>query len=171
MKRARLMWLLASGSMLVGCVADRNERLAIGTRETPSFGRAAVRAEPETLDGSTRPRREWDTTMVVLAVDGVVHGPTLRTSDRVGRRAKADTVGVFPDARRETRSGSDAIRALSGWGRAVMELGLMPARALGAGLGGWDDWSPRRVWKRRPADRVPTASVPALREDADDRRP
>jgi hypothetical protein len=171
MKRAWAIGVLVCGMMLAGCAADRNERLAIGTRPTPSFGPAKVRVDAETVERTTRPRREWDTTVVVLAMDGVVHGPTLRTSDRVGRRARADTVGVFPDARRETRSGSDEVRAISGWGQAVMELGLMPARALGAGLAGWEDWSPRRVWKRRPADRVPTASVPALREDADDRRP
>lgn len=163
---ARPMGVLMVGLVLAGCAADRNERLAIGTQPTPSFGEC-----PEVGERPSRARRDWDTTVVVLAVDGVVHGATLRTPDRVGRRAKADTVGVFPDARRETPRGSDLSRAARSWGRAVMEVGLMPVRSVGAGLGGWVDWSPRTVWKRRPTDRVPAASVPARREEPDDRSP
>ncbi|MCC5822726.1 MAG: hypothetical protein LAT64_04040 [Phycisphaerales bacterium] len=162
--------LLALALMLAalgtgGCVSHQNERLAIGTRATPTFGggSALSMAGPGTLQ-----RSRWRTMVIVAPVDGVVHGPPLRTLRPVGRRADADRVGMFPlttpiAAPVAPRPRNEFSESFGPLGRATLEPVLMPYRLVRAVRAGWWTWSPMQIWKRTRADRDRSASVGGVR--------
>ena len=149
-----------------GCASPRNERLTLGVRPTPSFGGgpSLTMAGPGTLE-----RSRWRTMVVVSPIDGVVHGPTLRTLRPVGRRADADRAGVFPLTGPQRRSarpagpGAKTGAALGPLGRATLDPALMPYRLYRAARSGWWGWSPMEIWKRTRADRDRSAAVGGVR--------
>jgi hypothetical protein len=147
-----------------GCAATLNERLAVGTRPTPSFGgwSGPGMAGPGTLD-----RRQWPTMIVVTPVDGVVHGETFRTMALVSRRAGADRAGVFPlpesGGAGESSLGWDAAVTVREFGRGMADPWLAPWRGWRAwAAGGWT-WSPMEIWKRTRQDRARSAAVGGVR--------
>ncbi len=163
MKRAGAVMLAAGIWAAGGCSAALNERLAVGTRPTASFGgwTGPGMAGPGTLD-----RRQWPTMILVAPIDGVVHGETFRTVPVVSRRAGADRAGVFPRPELAGRSGvseGDVSEAARELGRAVADPWLIPWRAWRAwAAGGWT-WSPMEIWKRTRQDRARSAAVGGVR--------
>lgn len=158
--------LCCAALFTAGCVSDRNERLAIGTRPTPSFGGGPSLTM---VGAGTTDRSRWRTMVVVSPIDGVVHGPTLRAYRPVGRRADADRAGVFPLTGPERRAarrpgpGAGARGALAPLGRTVLDPVLMPYRLVRAARTGWWTWSPVQIWKRTRADRDRSAAVGGVR--------
>lgn len=163
MKRAGAVMLAAAVWAAGGCSAALNERLAVGTRPTASFGgwTGPGMAGPGTLD-----RRQWPTMILVAPIDGVVHGETFRTVPVVSRRAGADRARVFPPPTPESRrrvGERDLAEAARELGRAVADPWLIPWRAWRAwAAGGWT-WSPMEIWKRTRQDRARSAAVGGVR--------
>lgn len=145
-----------------GCSATLNERLAVGTRPTPSFG---AWSGPGMAGAGTLDRSRWPTMIVVSPIDGVVHGETFRTVPVVSRRAGADRAGVFPppSGAPAAKGGEDVAEAARELGRAVTDPWLIPWRAWRAwAAGGWT-WSPMEIWKRTRQDRARSAAVGGVR--------
>lgn len=176
-RRVGVVVLLAGA--LTGCVSERNERLVIGTRPTPSFaleqgpdaGETAGTAESTGAAGPGEPdRRRWRTTVVVAPIDGVVHTATLRTEELPGRRADAREAGVFPTIQSVTGGRSPAGGAhdlgpgFDELGRVLFDPFLSPVRTARAWRGGWWTWSPISVWKRTPGDRTRPGTIAATRD-------
>lgn len=162
-------WLCVCVGGLGGCAADLNERVAIGTRPTASFGGGtgpgAAGAGSGTLD-----RSRWTTMVVVAPIDGVVHTEPFRMVRPVSRRAPADRAGVFPYSTPYAGpGGSQAWEAAREMGRSTADVVWGPARgwrAVRGGRAGWWTWSPVEVWKRTRADRTVWSGVGGSRGQA-----
>lgn len=157
--------VLAAG----GCAADLNERLAIGTRATASFGGGPAAGEPgDGMTGAgTLDRTRWATMVVVSPVDGVVHTDPLRRARPVGRRSAAARVDVFPAVEPAEPAGGIGLGAVAGeLGRTVMDPLLAPLRLARAGAGGWWTFSPMQIWKRAPDRLRRGGSVAGVRREA-----
>jgi hypothetical protein len=159
-----------------GCTADLNERLAIGTRATASFGGMPASGEPGggMAGAGTQDRTRWATMVVVSPVDGVVHADPLRRPRPVGRRSPAERVDVFPvvDPVEEARGASGPVGSAAGLagelGRSVMDPLLAPYRLGRAGAGGWWTFSPLQIWKRSPDRLRRGGSVAGVRREIGD---
>lgn len=153
-----------------GCVADLNERAAIGTRPTASFGGGTGpgAAGPGTLD-----RGRWRTTVVLAPIDGVVHTEPFRMIRPVSRRASAARTGAFPfSTPMGGDGGSQAWEALQELGRSTADVVWGPARgwrAVRGGRGGWWTWSPVEIWKRTRGDRTHWSAVGGVRDQVMDK--
>jgi hypothetical protein len=158
--------LAASLGGVGGCAAGLNERVAIGTRPTASFGGGTGpgggAAGPGTLD-----RTRWRTMVVVAPIDGVVHSEPFRMIRPVSRRAPADRAGAFPFSAPPGGAGdSQAWEALREVGRSAADVVWGPARgwrAVRGGRAGWWTWSPAEIWKRTRGDRTAWSGVGAIR--------
>ncbi|RMH28482.1 MAG: hypothetical protein D6692_05330 [Planctomycetota bacterium] len=167
--------VLVCSGILAACVHPQNERLAVGVVRTPSFGGP----DGPGLSGSgSQPRAAWSVTIEKMPIDGVVHGPTLRTPTPVGRRSDAVAVGAYPNAAGwPERSSSEPWRAARELGRAAGDVVLMPLRAFWSVLDGGQAWSPWGIWKRAPGSSVregtigPAASRSRATEVVSDERP
>lgn len=145
-----------------GCVHAENERLGLGTRaETDATGMRG---------GEPRARRSWRTGVVVVPIDGVVHGPTLRVEGGVGRGTDPLRVGAYPEPGVRGERGErarDAWVAIEELGRSVCDVAVMPLRACGALVGFTPDrarWSPGMVWKRTRSTDARAGTVGAREE-------
>lgn len=167
-----------------GCVSGFNERIAIGTRPTASFGGAhgpgmaspnwappagsgggPAMAPP--ADRNRLDRSRWRTMVVVAPIDGVVHTEHFRGIAIVGRRAAPERAGVFLRTGSEDPPGwaRDAVETAQDLGRAGMDPLLAPWRLIHAGRGGWWTWSPTEIWKRTRQDRPRWSAVGGRRQE------
>jgi hypothetical protein len=167
MRRAgAIVWCVGASLALGGCTADLNERLAIGTRPTASFGGGTGPGAAGTGSG-TVDRSRWTTMVVVAPIDGVVHSEPFRMVRPVSRRAPADRAGVFPYSTPYAGPArSQAWEALQELGRSTADVVWGPARgwrAVRGGRAGWWTWSPVEVWKRTRADRTVWSGVGSVR--------
>lgn len=166
MKPATAAIVLLASVALGGCAAPLNERLAIGTRPTASFGGSTGpgMAGPGTLD-----RGRWRTMVVVSPIDGVVHTEPFRTPRPISRRSGPERVGAYPFSWDHRAPADDqAGRAAGELGRSVLDLWRWPRRGLRAWRGGWWTWSPVEVWKRTPPGVGRWSAVGGVRERTDD---
>ena len=159
-------WLWVGVGGLGGCTANLNERVAIGTRPTASFGGGTGPGAGGTGSGSLD-RARWRTMVVVSPIDGVVHSEPFRMVRPVSRRAPADRAGVFPYSTPYAGPArSQAWEALRELGRSAADVVAGPARgwrAVRGGRAGWWTWSPVEVWKRTRADRTVWSGVGSVR--------
>lgn len=151
---------------LGGCTANLNERVAIGTRPTASFGGGTGPGAAGAGSGSLD-RTRWRTMVVVAPIDGVVHSEPFRMVRPVSRRASADRAGVFPYSTPYAGPARlQAWEALRELGRSAADVVWGPARGWRAVRGGreeWWTWSPVEIWKRTRADRRSWSGVGAVR--------
>jgi hypothetical protein len=157
----RCLPALAAAALAGGCVADLNERLALGTRPTPTFGggHGPGMGTPGTLD-----RSRWRTLVVVAPIDGVVHADPFRTEPWASRTAGPRRAGVFPFDAPRLEPTDDAAETLREYGRAAFDPLLAPIRGVRSVRAGVWTWSPVRVWKRTPSARSRPATVGGRRD-------
>jgi hypothetical protein len=160
--RFSLQYVIVVAMMLTsGCTSDLNARLELGaSQRTPTFDFSHT---PTATPGA-RPRDQWETTVVVVPLDAVVHNPAPRPIYTYPITERPRVYGLFPTASTATRSQSTP------WMVSLLQSLDETADSVLALFDPWfynpnrTYWSPREVWKRTPHARTWSSGRPINHE-------
>ncbi len=154
--------LVLATIVISGCTSDLNARLELGaSQRTPTFD---FKQTPITTPG-VRPRDQWETTVVVVPLDAVVHNPAPRPIYTYPITERPRVYGLFPTTSTATRSQSTP------WMVSLLQSLDETADSVLALLDPWfydpnrTYWSPREVWKRTPSTRTWSSGRPITQQD------
>lgn len=140
---------------LTGCTRSFNARLELGAQtRTQTFETPGSNTQLEQL---TQPitRSDWQTTIFISPIDGILHGPTYLHYRIPKKSASPRNYGLLPNS--ESAHLNQPTPYCSDWFHTINELGDSIQAITLAGFfrtfrASTPYWSPYAVWKRTPQE-------------------